>query len=322
MKEVRLVTYNIDGLPSELDLKDLPWILRPISWVYKLFKGTTKITINDNPNRAADIVEISKYLNSLNADIITVQEDFNYHKELMSNLTDYTDSTHTGDISLDHFFSKVEWDPLPRFKADGLNLIKNNRVLIAAEDIVPWNVSNGYIGHANDKLTHKGFRYYRMYVDYRRIDLYVVHMDADFYDPVNNPDVSGDYTARREQLLQLLEYIQEKNSNNPTIILGDTNSVDKYSWDKENIDLLRVYGFIETEIDNQDVDRLFYKGDIEVVDAYYGICGLSDHRPLIVDLKIGENVKKPVQYDALEPSEEAHKEKFDNEGIKKEDRCE
>ena len=104
MNKVRLVTYNVDGLPDKLNLKDLPWILKPFGWIYRLYTGTNEVIVNDGTDRKAQSEEISKYLKSFNADIIAVQEDFNYHKELMSNLTDYTDSTHTGDISLDHFF--------------------------------------------------------------------------------------------------------------------------------------------------------------------------------------------------------------------------
>ena len=36
--QLKLITYNIDGLPEKLDLNDLPLILRPIAWVYKLIK--------------------------------------------------------------------------------------------------------------------------------------------------------------------------------------------------------------------------------------------------------------------------------------------
>ena len=38
MENIKLVTYNIDGLPSRLDLKMLPWVFKPFVWIYKLFK--------------------------------------------------------------------------------------------------------------------------------------------------------------------------------------------------------------------------------------------------------------------------------------------
>jgi hypothetical protein len=40
---MKIITYNIDGLPESLDLNDLPWIFKPIVWIYKLFKKTTII---------------------------------------------------------------------------------------------------------------------------------------------------------------------------------------------------------------------------------------------------------------------------------------
>lgn len=290
MNKVRLVTYNIDGLPDKLNLGDLPWCLKPIAWVYKKIKGTTEIAINDNTDRAENMRQIGEYLKSLNADIIAVQEDFNYHDELMSGLgVDYLGTTHTGDISLKNLFSKTEWRPFPRFKADGLNLIRNlDTTCVFGEDIVRWKKSNGYVGHANDKLTHKGFRHYVTSVgDYSPlIDLYIVHMDADFYNPETCPDVSKDVKARKSQIQQLLEYIQKNDTGNPTIIIGDTNSTDKYEWDRENIQLLKDAGFIEAEADKQDVDRFFYKGNIKVLNAEYDDVWLSDHRPLIVDLEL------------------------------------
>ena len=286
--KVRIVSYNIDGLPDKLNLGDLPWTLKPLKWAYKLYTGTDEVIINDGTDRQAKMREISEYLNSLNADIIAVQEDFNYHDELMSSLNTYADTTHTGDISLKNLFSKTEWRPFPRFKADGLNLItKTEKTDVFMEDIVRWKKSNGYISHANDKLTHKGFRYYCVGVEGTLIDLYIVHMDADFYHPINCPDVSKDAAARKSQIQQLLDYIRDTGSTKPIIILGDTNSVDKYEWDKENIQLLKDAGFNEAEADIQDVDRLFYRGDIKVINAYYDSeKHLSDHKPFIVDIEV------------------------------------
>lgn len=299
MNKVRLVTYNVDGLPDKLNLKDLPWILKPLAWGYKLYSGTNEVVINDGTDRKAQSEEISKYLKSFNADIIAVQEDFNYHTELMSALEGYKDTTHTGDISLDHLFSKTEWRPLPRFKADGLNVFTNIGTTIrAGEDIVRWKKSNGYIGNANDKLTHKGFRYYEITAKNIPMDVYVVHMDADFYHPGDKAP-EKDAEARKSQIKQLLSYIENKPSKNPIIILGDTNTTDKWYWDVNNVKLLHDAGFAEAEqTKEKDVDRLFYKNndkslyEITGYTASYGKGGLSDHKPLIVDLHIERRKRK------------------------------
>ena len=41
--KIKVATYNIDGLPDKIDLKELPWTLKPVCWVYKLIKGTTEV---------------------------------------------------------------------------------------------------------------------------------------------------------------------------------------------------------------------------------------------------------------------------------------
>lgn len=298
-KEIRLITYNIDGLPYEVDLNNLPWILKPLAWGYKLFKGTTKVVINDNTDRAEKISEISKLLNEYNADIIGVQEDFNYHKELIEHLPEYKDSTHTGRIDTNKLFSNLKRIILPKFKGDGLNLLtKKDRVSVIGEDIIPWKKSFGYTGHANDKLTSKGFRFYSLIVDNDIvIDVYLVHMDADFYNAKDNTDVKGDIKARKAQLDQLCEYINNRYNKgiyNPIIIFGDTNSTDKYTWDADNINstILSIQGAEEAVCSTRDVDRLFYINNpmsayrIECKAAEYGPKGLSDHMPFIVDLTI------------------------------------
>ena len=281
---IKLVTYNVDGLPETLDLKDLPWILKPVAWVYKLFKKTTKITANDGKNHSA---EIGDYLSKTDADLIAVQEDFNYHEELMNHLPDYYAGTHGGEITLKNLFSNTEWlsyFPFPRFKADGLNLlVKDDRVEIYDEDIVWWKKSAGYFKHANDKLTHKGFRRYSVVVDDEYdIDVYIVHFDADFYNPKTCPDVSKDIAARKAQYDQLMSYIQAQNSSNPIVIIGDMNNINEWSIGEEAI-----------STNGEDIDRVFiinngkcpYKLSVE--DAYRDKdVHLSDHRPFIVTLKI------------------------------------
>jgi len=311
-KTIKLITYNIDGLPSELDLNDLPWILKPIAWIYKLFKGTTIISINDNGNKKEDIENISKYLSSSEADIIGVQEDFNYHDELMSSLKDnYSCGKYTGGFDLSKLFSNTEWltyFPLPRFKCDGINIIaKKNRidVIQKTEDIKRWKKCYGYFTHANDALTHKGFRYYTTVIDNEiPLDVYMLHMDADFYDAEKCPNISGDLEARESQLKQLVEYIDKAKSYNPIIIFGDTNTYDKYEWDKtniqdnlinaiNNINGLNIQEAIPTN--HSDCDKLFYvNNDKSKYQLSLKECSFdtnitsSDHYPLIAKIDINE----------------------------------
>lgn len=314
--ELKLITYNIDGLPDTLDLSTLPWILRPIAWIYKLIKGTTIVRINDNTDPDIHMKHISKCLSNSNPDIISVQEDFNFHEELMGSLNEgYHDSVHTGKIELTHLFQDTEWItrfPLPRFKCDGLNVIsKKNRIFLNAEYVVGWDASCGYFKHANDSLTHKGFRCCSYIIDSEVfLDVYNIHMDANYNADLKPGEPPIDLKARESQLKQLVEYIMARYGsgiNNPVIIMGDTNSSDDFSWDVDNINnnlikpinevsYLNIEEVIPTNF--KDVDRMFIinnmksRYSISGVDCFYDtsyneeIGSVSDHKPLVATLKI------------------------------------
>ena len=307
--QLKIITYNIDGLPETLDLNDLPLILKPIAWIYKLIKKTTLIKINDNKNTCLNVQLISKYLSLNDPDIICVQEDFNYHKELVDNFYDrFGWGTYTGGFDISKLFSSINFFPKPRFKSDGLNLIyKFNTVKSNRENIVAWNKSNGYINNGNDELTTKGFRFYNITLyDKYVLDLYIVHMDADFYDPIKYPNVQKDIEARQSQFKQLSNFILKrynKGIDNPILIVGDTNSYDKYEWDVNNIKSF-IESFNKTEElyceeipprNYNDCDRIFYISNnkanftLKMNDCYFDTnIYYSDHKPLIVNFDIIE----------------------------------
>ena len=310
-KELKVLTYNIDGLPESLDLNNLPWILKPITWIYKTIKKTTIVKINDNTNTSDKMKQISKFLLNSNADIIGVQEDFNYNYELVNDLYDkYSWGTYSGGFDISKIFSSIECTskfPLPRFKADGMNLFTKVGIHINNEDIVSWEESYGYTNHGNDLLTHKGFRFYNLDVNGIEIDVYLLHMDADFYHPENCPDVSKDIAARKSQFNQLLGYIFErfdKKIYNPIIIMGDTNSYDKYKWDIENINYFvsninYMYGMECKEAypyNFSDCDKIFYinhskaKYKLKLKECHFDKdISLSDHYPLEATFTLTEN---------------------------------
>ena len=310
-KKFSVITYNIDGLPEQLDLNDLPWIFKPIVWIYKLIKKTTLITINDGTDKENSIETIAQRLSKSDFDIIAVQEDFNYHDILDQYIIPegYSPSTYTGGFDLKKIFSSTEWltkFPLPRFKADGLGLWVKKTTITGEENeyIKRWKKSYGYFTHANDALTHKGYRRYGLMFNKKYpIDLYIVHMDADFYHPINCPDVSKDVKARASQLQQLTKDIIENSGDAPVIIVGDTNSSSNYTWDVQNItdnlinpinsqDNLEISEAINKT--KQDVDRVFFINNskasfrIEVDNAYYDDAynNLSDHLPFVVEFNI------------------------------------
>ena len=305
-RSIKIISYNIDGLPEEIDLMQLPWYLRFIGWIYLLIKGTTKIRVNDNYNVLFNIIDIGKWIRSSGADIIGMQEDFDYHDVLMERLYgNYFCGKHTGGL----LSGGISIFPYLRLKADGLNLVLNSdRIRIKDEEVHSWKKSYGYFGHANDKLTRKGYRFYELLIDgVVKLDLYLLHMDADFYDSEKCPDVSGDVKARESQLKQVVEHIIDRYNyhfHNPIIIMGDTNSSHEHKWDIDNINnnLLKPIGDIyhlkiNEAIPNngEDIDRIFYiNDDHSKYYLFYTSCvlgdsevnGLSDHKPFISEFTL------------------------------------
>lgn len=290
---MKITTYNIDGLPETLDLKTLPWILRPIAWLYKWFKGTTIITLNDNSGRAEATVKIGQSLRD--TDIAVFQEDFNYHNELCSNMPDRNWGTFQGPIDLSKIFSMVKG---LRWKADGLGLALSTKMSIYSEDMIEWKDSCGYFSHFNDKLTRKGFRRYCICPEANsfanRFVIYVVHNDASAY----NPDPK-DVEARRKQFAQLVDYIKNNETYLPLIIIGDTNCttlpVDQDTIKECLITPLQEAGYDVSEaLPNEDVDRIFVANHYSCKPPYKivinsssrGTFDLSDHSPFTIDFDI------------------------------------
>lgn len=291
---MKIITYNIDGLPESLDLRDLPWIFKPIVWIYKLIKKTTNIYINKDSNRKESILQISKYLLDSEADIIGVQEDFNFHDELISSLNTYSCGTYLGKFDPSKIFQKTEWwshFPFPRYKIDGLNILIKNNISFIEEKIVKWKKGYGYFKYYNDLLAHKGFRFYSTS---NNIDFYILHMDAG--------SKEKDILSRKEQIKQLTNFILDRYNlgySNPIIIMGDTNcykeediiNINEYLYKPIN-DIQYLY--INQVIPNNGnkIDKIFYINNIKskqivFTDCYFDYNNkLSDHVPLIANFKL------------------------------------
>ena len=235
MKEIKFITYNVDGLPETLDLNDLPWIFKPIVWIYKLITKTTIIRLNDNDNRSESSQFIGERMKDDGIDIIGLQEDFNYHNDISNGLGGkYVSNNHGGGFNLSKLFSTTEWltyFPLPRFKCDGIGLFINDKIKILNEQFIRWEKSCGYFKHANDALTHKGFRYFSLAINNEiEMDVCVLHMDATF-----DLEDERDLKARESQLKQLSKYIKSINTDKPIVIMGDTNSYPHLNIDIKNV---------------------------------------------------------------------------------------
>jgi len=130
-------------------------------------------------------------------------------------------------------------------------------------------------------------------------------MDADFYHPINCSDISKDLEARQNQLKQLTDFIIYRHKlgiNRPIIIMGDTNSYNKYEWDCDNLlnHLINPINGTKDLVINEcvpdnfeDCDRIFYINNqsipqqLECTKCYFDTeIKLSDHKPLIAEFNI------------------------------------
>lgn len=306
-KTFSVISYNVAGLPITIDLNDLPWFLKPIAWIYKLIKKTTVIPLNtDGPGVKGTELQDEKLLAG-NYDIIGVQEDFNYHTNLVEKLSpSYIIGKFTGGLELNKFCELVHFyiNRLPTFRIDGLELFtKSERVKVLGEWFCTWNQYCGYFDHGNDGLMDKGFRRYQLIIDETLpIDVYVLHMDASWGN--DSDEQTCDSLARQSQFKQLAEYINNTGAHNPIIIMGDFNTSDKYLSDRQNIEMFYNALDFNYNIDdafkrvgkykaNEDLDKILYINDVlsmykitpiecDYVYTFYDDEGerLSDHFPI------------------------------------------
>ena len=173
--EVKTVNFNVAGLP------------------FAALSGTDLAATQ----KAAGI-----YLSENNFDIVAVQEDFNYHKNLVENLVGFNYMTnHTGNIP----------------GGDGLNIFTSD-MPVYNEMRVPWKVASGILTDGSDELTAKGFVY--AVIDIGNgiyVDFYNIHADA--------YGGEGSREARESQYKQLAVFIQARLAENdrPVIVTGDFN---------------------------------------------------------------------------------------------------
>ena len=173
---VRAVNFNVAGLPFAALMGD---------------------------DIAANQKVAGKYLSENKFDIVAVQEDFGYHKDLVEGLSGFGYITnHTGNIP----------------GGDGLNIFTKN-MTIYNEKRVPWNEASGVLSDGSDELTPKGFVY--TVIDIGNgiyVDFYNLHADA--------YGGKGSIAARTSQYKQLAEFIKSRSAENdrPIIVTGDFNN--------------------------------------------------------------------------------------------------
>lgn len=173
--DVKAVNYNVAGLP------------------FGIFSGE---------NVMANQRVSGKYLSENGFDIVAVQEDFDFHRNLLSALNGFDYITnHTGGIP----------------GGDGLNIFTKG-MPVYNETRVPWDEACGILSDGSDELTPKGFMY--TVIDIGNgvyVDFYNLHADA--------YGGEGSRKARTAQFKQLARFIEERSAENnrPVIITGDFN---------------------------------------------------------------------------------------------------
>ena len=196
---------------------------------------------------------LGKMLNESGYDIICVQEDFGYHSTLAAEMTNYPYQTYTsGGVPI----------------GDGLNIFSKYPFYNVKR--VTWKDSNGYFTDGMDALAPKGFIKCTLDMNGVLIDLYNVHNDAYRTD--------ADQLAKKSQLIQLTEYIEENSKGRPIIITGDTN----LTFHNDPLaDMYRILieenGFTDTWVEMKNSGNYFQGEDAKaLIDTWYNKFGGHD----------------------------------------------
>ena len=172
--ELSLLTYNVAGLPEIISAAESP--------------------------RAASMKVISERINSF--DIVNVQEDFYYHRELYNG----------GNM---HRYRTRQKQAIPF--GDGLNILSKYPVLESQR--VEWTDC-----HGADCYAAKGFLFTRIEIARgMTVDVYNLHATAS--------DIEPAVKAREKNLLQLKQFIEQHSGNRALLVMGDFNAHYAAGWD-------------------------------------------------------------------------------------------
>ena len=295
-----VMTLNVDGLPGKI-----------------LF-----FNVNENGPKVWGSEAISFYLTAKNCDIVAMQEDFNYHWEIMSFLLfNYERDEWTGGIDL---FTITDEDLIHpqnfKLKCDGLNTAWKKNCQSTGYERVAWNRNFGKFSPGGDDLITKGFRRHEVTLqDGTEVVVYNMHMDASDPRDIRVGNEAKDRETRLSQWEQLRLHIMERLDNRPVVVMGDMNCY-YYRDDIKTafIDAIQSTGratvgdvWVEKQLGgiypelgseplaDETLDKVFYINptnantviiptSVEIDKTYYVADGkpLGDHYPLIVHFDI------------------------------------
>jgi endonuclease/exonuclease/phosphatase family metal-dependent hydrolase len=184
--------------------------------------GLPGILSSSNPK--ANTIQMGSFLN--NYDIVSVQEDFAYHRDLISKVKHPYLTEHSGNVPY----------------GDGMNFMSNFELNNITR--VKWKDSYGFIKDGADQMTPKGILYSSVKIsDGYYIDVYDIHTDAG--------DDEGSYAARRSNMNQLGKMIREYSEGKAVIVIGDTNS--RYTRAQDNFEtaVLKTCGLRDAWIEKK-----------------------------------------------------------------------
>lgn len=268
--------------------------------------GLPAIISSSDP--AKNTKQMSALLNKY--DIVSVQEDFAYHKDLISQVTELPYQTeHSGNVPI----------------GDGMNIL--SRFPMYLETRYKWEDSHGFITDGADQMTPKGILYTSIEIEPGYfIDVYNLHTDADCDE--------GSLAARRSNMNQLARLIQERSVGHAVIVIGDTNS--RYTRAEDNFEaaVLETCGLRDPWVDlkcngvapadgealfdydnpnsagHEVVDKIWYRSgkNVELEAIFYALLDteftdaegnqLSDHYPITATFSytLNETIKTSDTY--------------------------
>ena len=185
--------FNVDGLPS--------------------------IVNSDGPG-SNGTTTMAGIANNLGWDIIAASEDFEYNKQLVNGLSNYSHGTWRGTVGVGQAFGSTA-------DTDGLNFFwRTSTTSATGETYVRYNDAEGDLYNGANTCIKKGFRHYVVTVDAKNevvIDVYITHMNT--YSGDGNTESNAYVKAVLSQLRQLRDYVltNAKANKRPAVIMGDTN---------------------------------------------------------------------------------------------------
>ena len=300
-------TYNVDGLPKKISL----------------------FTINGDGPGADGTKKISAKIAQQNWDFVGFSEDFEYHSNLTSSLSNYQWGKHRGSVTSSALTKTLD--------TDGLEFAANKVTCSwSEENIVQFTSSNGGLTSGANTCIKKGFRHYPVTVaEGVVVDVIITHMNT------YSSSGSGHINAQHAQLKQIAQYINNlvATNNRPVILMGDTNcrytrhDFKTYFWNVLNSNLTYADPWVEyqwngvyptypskslmvsdatgtdssTDIicaDTQKgevVDKIIYINNpnapvqikaLNYLRDYNNFNGLADHMPIVTTFKYEKTISK------------------------------